>query len=328
MESDQAGSLTLSFNDCKGEGMTSQTPIPFLYTSAEKIKAQDQPEIVAQRRRITAADIDEWERISRRARWNVFMTNKEQRLWNKLLPILIAESTENLATPVTFPRGRYKSYKSLVNSIDRILSVHRKWVKSPIDVPKVIYEWRKAIVAAMDEAEEYEVVTHEELTEWVGMVKKLQAKERFTDIEERRWFRRLAVVERMDNMDFSPFDVYDSVTDLYISISSGLREMRFWKEGDEEARILKRDEKLEALELETLPLPGSSNARQKRPKKNRSRNKVSLAMSNNGITYPEISCDMDKPTAPAVRENTTHQCNLESALDLANKIEEWWRVRT
>lgn len=66
-------------------------------------------------------------------------------------------------------------------------------------------------------------------------VAKVRKGDFFTDEEESKWFRRLAILEGMKEEDFVPSGKYADLYTTYMSVSSTLRHMRRLKEVDEQS---------------------------------------------------------------------------------------------
>jgi len=186
---------------------------------------------------ISELHIAEWSAITRISMWNVVMTREEERRWTKLLPSILLQ--DQSAVKANFPVGRIRNYKFFIDSVTSIIRRIARDRRHPrIDCPPGIYKRRWDMVKCIEEAKEGDTLTKDEIGEWPAIIVKLRQKTLFTYDEERVWFRRLGVIQLMDEEDlfFKNSDGYEE--DLYRSVSSALRKMREWKEkADKEANI-------------------------------------------------------------------------------------------
>lgn len=180
---------------------------------------------------LTEKDVDEWERICRHIRWNVFMSYEKVSCWVWKLPSLLAMT--NARTPNFFPRGRFSDYGKFLDSVKRMLLYCRTLTEDNIYEPLHGYRRRKEIVSVIDKVEEKAISQNEMnkwFSEWDTFYKRFYSSESISDEEEKKWFRRCAAIEFQKEEAFEEFEEGVLLTDFYICVSSGLRELRCYKE--------------------------------------------------------------------------------------------------
>lgn len=184
---------------------------------------------------LTVDHVDEWERICRRCMLNVFMSYDEVSRWLWRLPNLLA--MKGNTKPTFFPRGNFRNYEYFLNSVERLLLVSRSRTEENVeklDVPLHVYRRRKEVVSVIEEVQKEEAIDQNKMnkwyTEWTAFYDRISKREAIDDNDEKKWLKRCAVIEFLKDDDYEEFQEGCGLTDFYICISSGLRELRRYKE--------------------------------------------------------------------------------------------------